>query len=30
MVELSDYLILAGMLFSIGVAGIFINRKNII
>ena len=30
MVELSDYLILVGMLFSIGVAGIFINRKNII
>lgn len=28
MIELSDYLILGALLFSIGVAGIFLNRKN--
>jgi NADH-quinone oxidoreductase subunit K len=30
MVPLSHYLILAAVLFGIGVAGMFINRKNII
>ncbi|AFJ02352.1 NADH-ubiquinone oxidoreductase chain K [Methylophaga frappieri] len=30
MVALSDYLILAAILFSLSVAGIFLNRKNII
>jgi len=30
MIALSDYLILAAILFSLSVAGIFINRKNII
>ncbi|MBK1718783.1 NADH-quinone oxidoreductase subunit NuoK [Thiocystis violacea] len=30
MIALSDYLILGGMLFSIAVAGIFLNRKNVI
>lgn len=30
MIALSDYLILGGILFSIGVAGIFLNRKNLI
>lgn len=30
MIALSDYLILAGILFSLGVAGIFLNRKNLI
>jgi len=30
MIQLSDYLILAAILFSIGVAGIFLNRKNVI
>lgn len=30
MIALSDYLILGGLLFSIAVAGIFLNRKNII
>ncbi len=30
MVMLSDYLILAAILFCISVAGIFINRKNVI
>ncbi len=30
MIALSDYLILSAILFCIGVAGIFINRKNII
>jgi len=30
MIHLSDYLILAALLFSIGVAGIFLNRKNVI
>lgn len=28
MVELSNYLVLAAILFSIGMAGIFLNRKN--
>ncbi|GAB0148851.1 NADH-quinone oxidoreductase subunit NuoK [Marichromatium gracile] len=30
MIALSDYLILGGLLFSISVAGIFLNRKNLI
>jgi len=30
MIALSDYLLLGGMLFSISVAGIFLNRKNVI
>ena len=30
MIVLSDYLILAALLFSLSLAGIFINRKNII
>ena len=30
MVMLSDYLVLAAILFCISVAGIFINRKNVI
>ena len=30
MIALSDYLMLGGILFSISVAGIFINRKNLI
>lgn len=30
MIALSDYLLLAGALFTIAVAGIFINRKNVI
>lgn len=30
MIALSDYLLLAGLLFTIAVAGIFINRKNVI
>ena len=30
MITLSDYLILSAMLFAISVAGIFLNRKNII
>ncbi len=30
MIELSDYLMLGAILFSISVAGIFINRKNLI
>ena len=30
MIALSDYLILSAILFSLSVAGIFINRKNII
>jgi NADH-quinone oxidoreductase subunit K len=29
-IGLSHYLLLAGVLFSIAVAGIFINRKNVI
>lgn len=30
MVELSDYLVLGAILFGLGVAGIFLNRKNAI
>ncbi len=30
MIGLAHYLLLAGVLFSIAVAGIFINRKNVI
>jgi len=30
MVSLSHYLILAAILFSVSVAGIFLNRKNIV
>ncbi len=30
MIGLSDYLVLAAILFGLGVAGIFINRKNVI
>lgn len=30
MIGLPHYLLLAGVLFSIAVAGIFINRKNVI
>ena len=30
MIALSDYLILAAVLFCISMAGIFLNRKNII
>ncbi len=30
MIALSDYLIVAAILFSISVAGIFLNRKNVI
>lgn len=30
MVSLSHYLILAAILFSIGMVGIFLNRKNLI
>jgi len=30
MITLSHYLLLAGVLFAIAVAGIFINRKNVI
>ncbi len=30
MIALSDYLILAAVLFSLSVAGIFLNRKNLI
>ncbi|AGA89441.1 NADH:ubiquinone oxidoreductase subunit 11 or 4L (chain K) [Thioflavicoccus mobilis 8321] len=30
MIALSDYLILGGILFAIAVAGIFLNRKNVI
>jgi len=30
MPELADYLILAAVLFCLSIAGIFINRKNII
>ena len=30
MIALSDYLTLGALLFSLSVAGIFINRKNII
>ncbi|NOZ37720.1 MAG: NADH-quinone oxidoreductase subunit NuoK [Gammaproteobacteria bacterium] len=30
MPELSDYLILGAILFSLSIAGIFLNRKNVI
>ncbi len=30
MLSLSHYLILAAILFAIGVVGIFLNRKNLI
>ena len=30
MITLSHYLVLAGLLFSIAVAGVFLNRKNVI
>ena len=30
MISLSHYLILGGILFSISVLGIFLNRKNVI
>lgn len=30
MIALSDYLILGGLLFSIAVTGIFLNRKNVL
>jgi len=30
MIELSDYLILGALLFALGMAGIFLNRKNAI
>lgn len=30
MIALSDYLILAAILFSLSIAGIFLNRKNLI
>jgi NADH-quinone oxidoreductase subunit K len=30
MIALSDYLILGALLFAISVAGIFVNRKNVI
>jgi len=30
MIALSDYLILAAVLFSLSIAGIFLNRKNLI
>ena len=30
MIALSDYLIVAAILFSLSVAGIFLNRKNLI
>ena len=30
MIELQDYLVLGALLFALGVAGIFINRKNAI
>ena len=30
MIALSDYLILGAILFAISVAGIFLNRKNVI
>jgi NADH-quinone oxidoreductase subunit K len=30
MIELWHYLVLAAMLFGIGVAGIFLNRKNVL
>jgi len=30
MIELSDYLVLGAVLFSLSIAGIFLNRKNVI
>ncbi len=30
MVDLSSYLILSAILFAIGIAGIFLNRKNVV
>ena len=30
MIELSDYLIFGALLFTISMAGIFLNRKNVI
>jgi NADH-quinone oxidoreductase subunit K len=30
MIELSDYLLLSAILFAISVAGVIINRKNVI
>ena len=30
MIALSDYLVLAAILFALSVAGIFLNRKNVI
>ena len=30
MIAVADYLLLSGVLFSLAVAGIFINRKNVI
>jgi len=30
MISLSEYLILAAVIFCIGLAGVFLNRKNII
>lgn len=30
MIELSHFLVLGALLFSLGVAGIFLNRKNLI
>ncbi len=30
MIALSDYLVLAAILFSLSIAGIFLNRKNLI
>ena len=30
MIALSDYLVLSAILFSLSIAGIFINRKNLI
>lgn len=30
MIGLGQYLLVAGMLFAIGAAGIFLNRKNVI
>ena len=30
MIALSDYLVLSAVLFSLSIAGIFLNRKNVI
>lgn len=30
MIALSDYLIVGGILFALSVAGVFLNRKNVI